>query len=599
MSRLAPAQTPRPPSESLTHAALKPRPRTVAYALAATFSVTMLWFTANAFMWLDDYELQSLAYAAPWFTWEYLSQPWGGHFMPAAFALAQALAKSTPFTYVPMIAFVSTGMCAFAFASARLFLTVLGDRWRALIPLALVLASGAVWDAATWWIAALNAVPLLVAIPLATHWHLQWLQHGRWHSALAAWATVCVACLFFEKSLGLIFFLALITVALRGRWHPVRRTWQVPTLVLLYAATAAFVAVGYVASATGAVARASDVGTLLEFIRVGALTFPTLLVGGPWQWTAPSIAATPLPLALLCAAALLAWVALQSLRSRRALLLWAGVCLYVLGLILVVAAGRSGWGVQVIAQPRYFVDAVVYAVTASTLAWAFLGPTSSPRLTGDRRRVVASIAGAVVLTELLVLGLALTIPFLARAMQNNESRTYVLGAVSTLTGGQEKVNNGLVPGNVMWPLVAPRNQLRFVFSPVADPDRFPDVRDSLVILDGFGMLRPGAIAADPIPPPPGPCPWPLRERRTIVSVPDARPDYWHTVRFAYLAGAPTSVELGFGKGAPVLVPLSPGLHEAFAFIPGGGDELIFTRVPDGVGVCVSEVSVGLTEEKAP
>ena len=67
-----------------------PRPRNVAYALAATFSVGMLWFVSNAFFWLDDYELQSLAYAAPWFTWEYLAQPWGGHFMPAAFGVAQS-----------------------------------------------------------------------------------------------------------------------------------------------------------------------------------------------------------------------------------------------------------------------------------------------------------------------------------------------------------------------------------------------------------------------------------------------------------------------------------------------------------------------------
>lgn len=576
-----------------------PRPRNVAYALAATFSVGMLWFVSNAFFWLDDYELQSLAYAAPWFTWEYLAQPWGGHFMPAAFALAQGLAKATPFTYVPMIALVSAGMATSAFGLARLFIYVLGDRWRALVPLALVLASGAMWDAATWWIAALNAVPLLAAIPFATLWHLQWLQQGSWRAGLQAWGVVALACLFFEKSLGLLFFLALVTLALRGRWLPPRPIWQMRALLLLYVAAAAFVVIGYVASSTGGVARATDLPTLLEFLRVGGLTFPPLLLGGPWWWSPPSIAATPFAIALACSLIVVAWALWQTRRARRAGLLWAGILMYVVALIAVVAAGRAGWGVQVIAQPRYFVDAVVYAIVASALAWAYLpGPAHTTR-TRSRWRRGAMVVSAIAFTEFLVLGLALTIPFLARAMQDNGSRLYVVGAVTTLTEGDVTINNGLVPGNVMWPLVQPRNQLRFVFSPVIDADRLPDVRDSLSVLDGFGQLRPGEVVDDPVPAPSGSCPWPLLERQTVVTLPVSRPDYWHTVRFAYLAGAPTSIEVSLDDGTPAVVPLSSGLHQAYAFIDGGGDQLTFTRIPDGVTICITEAAIGFAAERIP
>lgn len=575
------------------------QPRTAAYALAAIFTAAMLWFTAQGFMWLDDYELQALAYQAPWFSLDYLTQPWGGHFMPAGFALAQVLAKTTPFTYVPIVAMVTLGMGLFSFGSARLFLFLLGNRWSALVPLGLILVSGAIWDAATWWIAALNAVPLLAAIPFATRWHLIWLRDGSFRAGVLAWLTATTACLFFEKALGLIAFLALITIALRGRWQPGRQRRQSRVLLVAYAATAAGVAAAYLLSTTGTVARLPDPSTATAFLREGGLSFPPLLLGGPWAWSPPGLAATPLPLEIVALSLVLVVALWQAVRSPRSALLWGGMLAYVLAVIAVVASGRAVWGVQVISQPRYFSEAVVYVTIVAALSYVYLDP--APDILGGAWRVkrAVGIASSIVFAEILILGLATTLPFLSRSLQDNPSRVYVVGAIESLTADEQPVLNGLVPGDVLWPLVSPRNQLRFFFSPIFGEKKFPDVDTQLTVLDAFGSVRPGRVVDENNAPPNEPCPWTLSSTETKVPLAVPLVDYWHTVRFSSLSGGPTSVQVSLDGGGPVTVILAPGLQESYVFLDGQGDTLTFSRVLDGTGVCIGDLSVGFAGEVAP
>lgn len=576
-----------------------PQPRTVAIAMVLAFATTMLWFTLQGYLLLDDYELQALAYQASWLDPSYLTQPWGGHFMPAGFALAQLLAKTVPFNYLPMAVCITAGMTLFAAASARLFLFLLGNRWAALLPLGIVLVSGAIWDATTWWIASLNAVPLLVAIPAATFWHLRWLRDDAFRDALLAWGTVMLAALFFEKALGLVAFLGLLSLALRGRWGAGRRRAKSAVLIALYAVTVTACAVGYLASSTGNVAQVPDASVIASFLRVGLLAFPSFLLGGPWEWSFPGLASTPLLLAVLSLNIVLLVALWQSVRSRRAALLWLGMLAYLVVLVVVVASGRSVWGVQVIAQPRYFSEAVVYAVIVGTVSWAYLVPPSGSTALPERWRRGARIFTAVIAVQLMVIALATTLPTLSRTLLANPSRTYVVGAIDALESDSGEVLNGMVPGDVVWPLVAPRNQLRFVFSPLFDSERFPDSSNSLRVLNAFGSIRPGEVVDDLAEIPSGPCPWILRDAETTINLPGAVPDYWHTLRFSYLAEAPTVLNVRLNSGPAVSVDIASGLNEAYAFLEGGGQELTFTRVDDGVGVCLSDIEVGFTTERMP
>lgn len=576
-----------------------PQPRTVAAGMVLAFAATMLWFTLQGFLLLDDYELQALAYQAPWLDPSYLTQPWGGHFMPAGFALAQLLAKTVPFNYLPMAALITAGMTLFAAASARLFFFLLGNRWAALLPLGAVLVSGAIWDATTWWIASLNAVPLLVAIPAATYWHLRWLRDNRFRDALLAWGAAMTAALFFEKALGLVAFLGLISLALRGRWGTERRTGKSATLIVLYAVTVTACAVGYLASTTGNVAQLPDASVIASFLRVGLLAFPSFLLGGPWEWAAPGVANTPLALAIISLNAVLVLAIWQSVRNRRAALLWMGMLAYVIALIVVVASGRSIWGVQVIAQPRYFSEAVVYAVIIGTVSWAYLAPVPPSAAFPERWRGGTRVVTAVVAIQLMVIALATTLPALSRSLLANPSRTYVVGAIDALTSDSGAVLNGMVPGDVVWPLVAPRNQLSFVFSPMFDGKRFPDSSETLRVLNAFGAIRPGEVVDTLAKPPNEPCPWILRETETSVPLPGPVPDYWHTLRFTYLAEAPTVVDVSLGSGPAVSVEIATGLNESYVFLQGGGQDLSFTRIDDGVGVCLSDIEVGFTTERMP
>jgi hypothetical protein len=581
------------------HKAVTTQPRTAAYAMAAIFTTAMLWFTAQGFMWLDDYELQAIAYQAPWLSLDYLTQPWGGHFMPAGFALAQVLAKTTPFTYVPIVAMVTLGMGLFSFGSARLFLFLLGNRWAALVPLGLILASGAIWDAATWWIAALNAVPLLAAIPFATRWHLIWLRDGSFRDGVLAWLTTTAACLFFEKALGLVAFLALITIALRGQWQPRRQRKHSSALLVAYVATAVGVAAAYLLSTTGTVAQVPDLATATAFLREGGLSFPPLLMGGPWSWSPPGLSATPVGLEILALTIVLVIALCQAVRSPRSALLWGGMLAYVLAVIAVVASGRAIWGVQVISQPRYFSEAVVYVVIVATLSYAYLDPTPSILRHAWRGKRVVGIAGGVLFAEVMILGLAATLPVLSRSLQANPSRVYVVGAIDSLAADEQPMLNGLVPGDVLWPLVSPRNQLRFFFSPTFGSEKFPNMDTSLTVLDAFGSVRPGRVVDEQNAPPDETCPWTLRSEETTVPLAVPLVDYWHTVRFSSLSGGPTSVSVSLEGGAPVSVPLSAGLQESYVFLDGQGDTLTFSRVPDGTGVCIGDLSIGFTAEVAP
>ncbi len=574
-------------------------PRVVAYALVAAFTAIVLWFAAQGFMLLDDYELQSLAYAAPGLDWSYLTQPWGGHFMPSGFALAQLLAKTTPFTYVPMVALMGFGMGAFALALARLLFYVLGNRWLALLPLALIMASGAIWDSVTWWIAALNSIPLLIAIPLATYMHLRWLQEGSLRSGILAWAITVVACTFFEKALGLVFFLGLLTIALRGRWNPPRSVRAVWGLLVLYAVTVAGFAYAYLSSSTGQAANIPSVQTYMDFIGAGALTFPPLLLGGPWSWSVPAVASTPVWLSVASGNVLLFVALSQGIRSRRAALLWGGLLVYLLAIISVIAVGRAGWGVQVISQPRYFVDAVVYTIVAASIAAAYLCPSNPAPNIGGPRRQAWSILGAFIAVQAVTVSGMLTLPYLSTSLLANPSRNYVIGSIESLRNDSAVVNNGLLPGDVLWPLVSPANQIRPFFAPIFDIERFPDSRNSLDVINAFGAIRPGQVVDDAARKDVEPCPVRIAESNTSVMLPRPLPDYWHTLTFASLADGPTSLEVSLGDGAPVRVDLLPGLNQSFVFLGGSGDRLSFTRVPDGVNACLSDIAVGFTAEASP
>lgn len=581
-----------------TPALVPVRPQTIAYSMATAFTVLMLWFTAQGFLRLDDYQVQARAYLAPWLAPEFLLQPWAGHFMPASFALAQVFAKTVPFTYVPMILAMTVGMGLFAFVMARLSLFVLGDRWRALIPLALALASGAIWDSATWWVAALNAIPLLIVIPLATLLHLRWLREGSFARGILAWVTVTVGCLFFEKTLAVIAFLAVITVVLRGRFdataprRPSRR--QNAYLVGLYAATALVFLGTYAYSQTGSIASVPDISAAMAFIDSGVLrTFPPLTMGGPWWWSDAGLAATPLAVSIVAANVLLVVALLQSLRARRAALLWTFCLAYVVINVLVISSGRAVWGAQVITAPRYFAEAVLFVIITGSLCGAYL--TAPGSLPGRARAI-----GTVALVEGIVLGLACTLTGLSTAVLSNPSRVYAVGAIETLARGDGAILNGLVPGFVMWPLVAPENQTRNMFAPIASPDLFPDSAERLEFLTWSGAITPATLRGPKARLPGEPnCPWPVVGATQSAAFDDPLPDYWHTVSFDYLAGAPMVVEVGLGDAPPVSVRLRTGLHTAYAFVSGGGDRVVISRVLDGTGLCITRVEVGAPEELLP
>ncbi|GAB3740053.1 hypothetical protein [Nocardiopsis nanhaiensis] len=446
----------------------------------------------------DDYLFFAAAHATD-LTPEYLLDLHKGHFMPGAMFLVYLQTAFLPYDWVAsagtMLALQGIAILAFF----RLLWELFGRRWAILVPLTVYALAPLTLPVLGWWAAALNAVPLQLAIVLALLWTVRYLRTDLPMFAWWAGGAVAFGMLFSVKALflpSLMFVLAvaflypgsLISAARYAFWRH-RTFWSV-----LVAATIGYLALYLVRQSAADDAEGAGIPVWepsVEMVRrmLGEV-FPAGAVGGPLQWgpvTPAGGLVEPAGVVVLGAWAALIVAVLASLRLRRnAWRAWAlllGYLVFVDAVPTIIARGQAHGGIG--ADPRYVADAAL--IFALVLALAFLA-TREERAreyvgnAGEERRPGRRIQLLNPARTTWVVVIAATVAYsgaagystytYAQTLSGDRLHLYLANVRASLEDVPEDAGlySRPVPTDVVIEWNGPRRLSSHVLPPLADPD---------------------------------------------------------------------------------------------------------------------------------
>ncbi|MDH2427900.1 hypothetical protein [Sphaerisporangium sp. TRM90804] len=580
-------------------------------AVLVALSVAAKYFVLrDAFFREDDFEYIGRAFAGS-LDWEYLGRVHWGQFMPGGFALVWAFTRLAPYNWDVVVAATLAGHAAAGLAMLRMLRVVFGTRPAILGPLLVFLLTPLSLSALSWFAAALNTVPLQIAMPMAIASHVLYTRDGRPAHLWASAGWVLVGMAFFVKgALVPVVLLALTAAGVAGSRErgPWARVWQHRRAWLVHGTLVAGFAALFLSrlAASGRGPQLPSPGDILRFGRVLVTeTFTTTALGGPGRWQPigagdAALAAPSVPV-VVAAGALFAVLIAAGLFTRRAVAAWSWALLFgylVLADVLPVALGRLANGYADIAgaETRYVADAA--PLLALCLGLAFLRPLGAPETTAPAR---GARAGRV----LAVLGLAgftaasvWSSVQLTGTVDGERARAFLAGARASLAAASPDADvfDRRLPTFLMQPLFQDNALASRVLAPLAKPVHRETMRTQPpsadpLILDDRGALRPLRIWGETYRMPGGGC-WPTRHDGATIPVRDSTgKDESYVVKLDYISGQPKVVTVRLGTGS-VEVVLKPGLHASTFAITGHGETLEVTGDQTGASFQVCAVALG-------
>lgn len=589
-----------------------------AAVLIAAQLVLRGWIAAQGWFHLDDLVFVSRAERVP-FGWDYLLHDHAGHVMPGGYVLVSLLTALVPLHWPAVVALNLLWQLLIGLAMFRLLVTLFGRRPAVLLPMAVFTTTSLTLPASVWWAAALNQLPLQLAMLLALTWHVRWLRGRRGADLVRTVAAVLGGLLFSEKTLLVLPLLLVVTVAwfgtggprerLAGVWRRYRAAWiSLGVVGVLYAGW-------YVLTVPSPMRGDPAGGGLATLLGIGPLraVLPGLL-GGPWTWEQRpptlSTAAPPTWAAVLACVVGLGVVVATVLAHRGAVRAW----LLVAGWLVVdyaLVAGSRGQVLDVAVfarEYRYVTDAAPVVVLALGLACLPVrdapevlrprrgGPAARLRgvVTGRSAPAAAAATCLVLLAGSVVSGIGY-----AQGWRVNPARDWVATARADLAANPGVVLvDTQVPDAVMWRLLGPYYTLdSAVLAAAPEQPRFlaegessPDLR----MLDDTGALvRAWVPPTTSAPPGPAPgCGYRLGAGPVLVPLRTPVDDGRWMIRIAYLSAAENTAVLRAG-GRTVQVQLPAGLADVFVPVSGQiGSVGLELRDPTR-SVCVGQVEVGV------
>lgn len=411
-------------------------------------------------------------------TWDYLTRVHKGHLMPGALALVWLLTSLAPYSWA-LVSFVTIGLQA---AASIMFLVLLrrlfGDRFGVLAALAVYVFAPLTVPAMSWWSAALNAVPLQLALIAAVAAHVRYVRtgQGRWRPLV--WAAIGMA--FSTKGVFIPFVILGVSSAFLGKG-----LWPRSILAELrrpgwwaHGALLAGYAVLYLAR-RGTAGDDALTGPKAEIVpgvvrRLLGETFPTGAVGGPLNWggvTSTGGLADPSPVTVAAAWTVIALLVAVTCRYRkRAWRAWAilGAYVVVADVIPTVIARATAWDL-IGAETRYVADAAVLFALCLALAWMPVeGEEDTVR--AEPPAVLPTVAGG--LTVAFVAASLVSTNAFADTLSGDRLRPYVQTARESLAALPPGVDlyDRPVPPHVVLPWNGNRRLTSYVLAPLADPD---------------------------------------------------------------------------------------------------------------------------------
>jgi hypothetical protein len=579
----------------------------------------LIWksiFISNYFFWQDDFHFLELGLGHS-FSWSYLTYVGAGHLFPGVYAIVWVVARVALYNWVFASAITVILLAAAGLAALRLLRTLFGDRPAILVPLLVYLLCPLTMLDDRWWSAALESLPLQIAIFMALNAQVHYVRTSRFRHAIAAAAWLVFGLMFFEKALILPLLLLGVTSGflMDGPWPRATgrclikywKSW------LMQAAILAGYAVVLALSLRTSTAQPtlSGAGQVISFTwELLKNTFVPGALGGPWQWFPTSDAqyawsAPPDSLAwlslIVAAAVIIASTALRrySWRAWVILAVWlaaADVTPVVLGRVEVLNPGVLAL------QTRYVDDAV--PILAICLGLAFL-PLAGQQDTRKRPGVPAgSHAGQMAAAGLVgafLIGSVWSVQDLQSTTSGVMTRLYIDNAKAAVAEAPKGtvVFDEQVPVSIMLgafgrdadasEVVAPLENAATRIRWTSRPD---GTIDHLMVFGTDGRLREAAIYGQTSAPPRS-C-HPLSRGRVVAAFPATAASGSTVLRIAYLAGKAAggaSMIVRYGNTTQRLV-IKPGLHYAYLPIRGSAASVTLSG-PAVREMCVGDVQAGI------
>jgi hypothetical protein len=639
-----------PPVVPDDDASLSPRPlrsnRVIQAALGMVAAQLVLrawvmygsWFTGDDFMFISRMvnggtpPLEAI-------------EPHGGHVMPAGLYLSWLSNEITPYDYninatmlLIMQAVASLGL---VFLLVRMF----GARPGILPPLALYLFCMIGTPVAIWWAAAVNAIPLQIALFFGLAAHIEYLRSRAARHLVLTVLAMAFGLVFFEKTILLLGVLGIVSVSyfasgdLRTRVVTMWRTYRAACLTYVvlgvaYLAGYAKLALNFSPSKAGS----NDLGEVIS--NMVFQTYVPSMVGGMLRWSTLGGFSLPRPTDLMVLASVVAvGLVLREIHLRRtgSLRAWFLPGFVLLCDVLLVLAGRVSFvGLLISLDPRY--QGELPAVTAIALACATMrirgsvegpevrpdpAPAAQPEqpeppdpadaradgaaATESRRLLDHPQRVAMLTVAFVLLSLVSSYQYAHRWMNNLDGKDYYANLTADLQEAKEPVPliDHAVPGYILWELVYPANLLSRVLVPYAHETEYHRIAtDDLNMIDSHGNIEPLVISPvrTNVPGPREGCGYAVRTKpvRVPLGGPVAYGGWW--VRVGYLSSGQSPVVIKAGVASYSTV-VRPGVHALY--FEGGPDfeSIEISGLSPGVTLCTDDVTVGrphpVTEPQEP
>lgn len=607
--------------------------------LAATGA--RLWVAAAGWFYWDDLILHGLAARHAWPHPDLLFTDHDGHLMPGGMALIWLAAHLAPLDFrMPLLQIALLQLVSGA-ALARMLWVLLSGRTVLLVPLAAALAIPLGLPAATWWAAALNALPLTAAMAWAVASMVQLARTGRTRHAVGAAVATALGLLFVEKALIVPVVAAVVLLGgwwttsgtrtdLLTLWRRTRAAWLAQAVIVAVWAAVFLVVVGRLgggaldpdptgaasgaasgtASGTtgsasaaggepGAAGAAGGDGAPLRFAALVDHTYrlavaPTL-GGGPWRWDrwhpGPPMADPPLAAVIAGAVACVAVLAWSLATRRRTGAIWAGAALYPLVPVVLVAVGRTGpdTAAEIVQTLRYHAELPVVLAAATALALA-----APRRAHNTPTRGGWPAAGALGLVALLASSAVSTVTY-RQSWAEQPSRDYVQPLLAALRDRTEPLLDKDLPPEVLLPVTAPAHRLSWLLAGVPLVPEVGAWTREPVVIDAHGTMHPADVVPGrtlPQGPEPG-CGHRIGADGARIELDGPLIGRDWVVRLHVFAEADGHVSVRLDDGEPAIVPVEAGLGTVYVRLVGGGSGLTVSPLGGLQELCLGSGPVGV------
>jgi hypothetical protein len=575
------------------------------------------WATYGAWFIIDDFNFISRMghdgldpYTA--------SRSYFGHVMPAAMYLSWLNHLLAPWNWALPATELLVMQAGADLALVYLLVTLFGRRYGILPPLTLFLFSAIAIEGAIWWAAAINLLPLEIALFMGLAGHVRYLRDGNPRHVVAANAWIVLGLLFNEKTALVYLAIAVFTLcyfAEGAGWARARSAIRNRRFALwVYGVTGAAHLVVY--ALVGRDFRYPNVFgyPTYEVVRNLVLqAYLTALVGGPVHWLQttfdPFSFARPGDAVVLASVVAVGLILNELLRHRigagRALVL-PGIFLAV-DVVLLLTTRTKATGAGLVLDYRFQGEmAAVSAVALGAMAMPILGATASSRRRSDSELLDHPGRVTVVMSVIAAVSLYSTVQFVHHWHSDHRGRNWVETATHQLDAapGPVPLVDSPVPVFVTNGLRYPENLQSRVLARQANADWVSVATDLLFVLDDTGRIKPAGIPAtrrgDP-----GPvegCGYRPGARPQTVELDGAVAYGGWWVRIGYLASGDSPIRLSAGDRT-VSTTVHGGVHSLYFLGGGTFDSVRIAGLSHGVNLCTDDITVGrpiaLDPEGAP